>query len=557
MTRKRTMKINRRRLLQAGAVAASASAVGPRITFAQDSTPAASPAGAATPVGTPDESGYYPSGTPGVNDAYTKMPEPFAATDGPPGSGGPVRAMVMVYGAPPPAKEDNQYWQGLDERLGVSWDPILVPNSSYGERATALIAAGDLPEMFYLNFNQTTTPLQSFVQQGAFLDLTPYVTGDAVNEYPNLAAFPDYMWEATMTEGKIYGIPCPGGRSGQTPAFRTDWSNTVLGGKPTNSTELHDLLVAISNEDPDGNGSADTWGMAQYSGDWDMSLIYPMFRAPNTWRVNDDGTFTHQVETEEYRMAIEFITRLNADGGYHPDSAAMGFEEALNLFNSGRTSLHADGGSIFGEAGFLATIRQYQPDAELERLIPFGHDGGEGVTYNLPGIFGFTAIPSTVTDEERVRELLRIFNWLSAPFGSEEWLYRNYGVEGTHFEYNEHGFPVANDLYQQENGGLTAYIGGNIAVNWNEQQPELAPLATDEGNAIYAIGIDNPAANLFSPAAIENGSTIAQIITDGINNIITGRADMSALDQVISDWQSRGGDEIRGEYEEAYAANQG
>jgi putative aldouronate transport system substrate-binding protein len=179
------------------------------------------------------------------------------------------------------------------------------------------------------------------------------------------------------------------------------------------------------------------------------------------------------------------------------------------------------------------------------------------VTYNLPGIFGFTAIPSTITDEERIKELLRIFNWLSAPFGSEEWLYKSYGEEGTHFEYNENGFPVANDLYQQENGGLTAYIGGNLLVNVNAEQPELAPLATDEGNAIYKLGIDDPTANLFSPAAIDKGSTLSQIIADGITDIITGRADMSKLDQIVSDWQSRGGDEVRKEYEEAYAANQG
>ncbi len=549
-------KINRRRVLQAGVGAAAVAAVAPRITFAQNATPAASPAVVASPVGTPDASGYYPSGTPGVNDAYTKMPAPFASTDGAPGSGEKVTAMVMIYGAPPPPKESNQYWQGLEERLGVSWEPILVPNASYGEKATAIIASGDMPDMFYLNYNQTLSPLAKFVQQGAFLDMTPYVTGDAIQEYPNLAKFPDFMWEATKLDGKIYGVPCPGGRSGQVPAFRTDWSTKILGGKPTNSTELHDVLVGMSKSDPDGNASEDTWGLGQYSGDWDNSLIYPMFRVPNSWRVNDDGSFTFNIETDEYRQAVEFIVALNKDGAYHPDSAAMQYEQALQLFKSGRTGLHADGSPIYGKDGFLESIHQYQPDATLERLIPFGHDGGEGVTYNLPGIFGFTAIPATVTDEERIKELLRIFNWLSAPFGSEEWLYKNYGTEGVHFDYNQNGFPIANDLYQKENGGLTSYIGGSLSVNVNAEQPELGPIATDEGNAIYKIGIDDPSANLFSPAAIDKNSTLGQIIKDGLASIVTGRDDISKLEGVISDWKSRGGDDIRKEYEEAYAKNQ-
>jgi putative aldouronate transport system substrate-binding protein len=550
------MAVNRRRFIQAGTGAAIAAA-SPRVALGQEASPAASPAVMASPQGTPDASGYYPSGTPGVPDAWTKMPEPFKATDGVPGNGGTVTAMVMVYGAPPTPKEDNRYWQGLDERLGVSWEPILVPNSSYGEKATAIIASGDMPDMFYLNYNQTLSPLAKFVQQGAFLDLTPYVTGDALNDYPNLASFPDFMWEATMMDGKIYGVPCPSGRSGQVPAFRRDWSDAAIGGLPTTADEFYDVLTYASKGDPDGNGSDDTWGMGRYSSTWDQGIIYPMFRVPNDWRVNDDGTFTKDYESEEFRMALEFMARMFADGLWHPDSAAMQFEQALQLFTSGRVSTHVDGGSIHGKGGFLETIRQYQPEAEVERLIPFGHDGGEGVSYNLPGIFGFTAIPATITDEERIHELLRIFNWLSSPFGSEEWLYKSYGEEGVHFEYNENGFPIANDLYQEENGGLTAYIGGNLLVNVNAEQPELGPIATDEGNAIYAIGIDDPSAGLFSPTAIDTSAVLSQIVADGVTSIITGREDISAWDGILEQWRSRGGDTVRAEYEEAYAANQG
>jgi putative aldouronate transport system substrate-binding protein len=252
------------------------------------------------------------------------------------------------------------------------------------------------------------------------------------------------------------------------------------------------------------------------------------------------------------------MASLYAEGAFHPDSAAMNFEQALQLFQSGRTGIHADGGSLYGETGFIATIRQYAPDAIVERLIPFGHDGGEGVTYNLPGIFGFTAIPITHEgNDDKIHELLRILNWLSSPFGSEEWLYKSYGIEGTHFEYNDNGFPVRLDLLDQEEGALTAYIGGSLGVHWNAEEPELGPLQQEEQKAILALGIDNPVANLFSPTAIEEGGTLSQLIADTLSNIITGREDVSAVDTLVSDWQSRGGDTIRGEYEEAHAANQG
>lgn len=546
-------RLGRRGLLKAGAGAAAAATLGgPARTFAQESTPVASPA---AHVG---EDGYYPSGIPGIPDAYTTFPEVYKSVDEVPGGGGTITAMVMIYSSPATGMDSNQYWQGLNERLGVSWEPIQVPNASYGEKATAIIASGDMPDMFYLNFNQTLTPLQSFVKEGAFLDLTDYLTGDALQEYPNLAAFPDFMWEATKTEGRIYGVPCPSGRAGQVGAFRKDWSDTLIGGLPSNADEAMEFFTSCTTGDPDGNGSDDTWGLGRYSTSWDQGLFYPMFRTPNGWAVSDDGAFTNQVETEEWAMTVEYLRTLNENGAYHPDSAAMNFQQALELFQSGRVSLHADGGGLYGPDGFIQTIRQYQPEAEVIRLIPFGHDGGQGVTYNLPGIFGFTAIPfQHEGNDEKIHELLRIFNWLSAPYGSEEWLFKNKGIEGTHFDYNEYGFPVTNDLFADENGALTAYIGGAPLVNVVENNPEIGPLLTEEAKAIYEIGIDNPAEYLFSMTSIDEGSTLSTLVADTISNVVTGREDVSVLEGLPDEWRSRGGDQIRSEYEEAYAASQG
>lgn len=535
----------RRSIVKVGAAAIAGASLGPRISFAQEASPAA------------NDSGVYLSTGPGVYDAFTKMPAPFKATDGAPGSGSKVTAMVMIYGAPG-SKDGNSYWQGLNERLGVEWDPIQVPNSSYGEKASAIFASGDLPDLIYLNFNQTNTPLQKFVKEGAFVDLTDYLTGDNLQKYPNLATFPDYMWKACMTDGRIYGVPCPSGRSGQVAAHRSDWVQKLLGHTPTNAQELHDVCLAMAKNDPDGNGSDDTWAMGRYSSDWDMSLIYPVHRVPNVWRVNDDGSFVRDIETDEYRAALEFITTLVKEGAYHPDSVSMQFEEALNLFNSGRTGIHADGGAIYGRNGFLETIRKYAPEAEVSRLIPFGFDGGAGVTYNLPGIFGFTAIGTQHDgDDEKIDELLRIFNWLSSPFGSEEWLYKQFGIEGEHFNYNENGFPVRTDKGDKDEGSLTAYIGGSLQVFWNAEEPDLAPLQQQEQIKVLEIGIDNPGLNMYSPTAISENATLAQIVSDAIANIVTGRDDISALDTMISDWKSRGGDTIREEIQEAYQASQG
>lgn len=308
-----TPRLSRRRLVRGAAGIAGAAAIATsrtRITFAQD----------ASPVATPTAEGKIPSPVEGVPDAWLKMPEPFQSYDGVPGSGGTVRSFQISYSPPPPGRDDNAYWQELEKRLGVTWEPIMTPQPNYGEKSAALIASGDIPDLYYLNPGQNAPQQLVAMSQGAFLDLTPYVTGSALEEYPNLAAFPAYMWENVKFQGKIFGVPKPLWRNGNLPFYRGDWATTLGVESLTDPQQVHDMLVGFSDSDPDGNGNQDTWGMGRFNSGWntwDNDLANYMFGVPNTWRLNDDGTLTYLIETDEYRQALDFLRQLYADNAYH------------------------------------------------------------------------------------------------------------------------------------------------------------------------------------------------------------------------------------------------
>ena len=74
-------------------------------------------------------------------------------------------------------------------------------------------------------------------------------------------------------------------------------------------------------------------------------------------------------------------------------------------------------------------------------LAPPPHDGSGGpVTYNIAGYFGQWCIPAaTAGDDAKVEELLRITNYFAAPFGSEEYIFLNFGIEGVHHTLNDDG----------------------------------------------------------------------------------------------------------------------
>ncbi len=164
-----TGSITRRAVVKAGAATAAASAIvgsSLRSSFAQDASPAATPQVPA---------GAIVSDVEGVPVAYTQYPEPFASTDGVPGNGDTVTMLTLSYSPPPTSKDDNTYWQQLEERLGVTYDADVTPISGYGEKIATVFAGGDLPDLFYLLPGPARPVIYEAIDQGAFFDMTDFI----------------------------------------------------------------------------------------------------------------------------------------------------------------------------------------------------------------------------------------------------------------------------------------------------------------------------------------------------------------------------------------------
>jgi putative aldouronate transport system substrate-binding protein len=471
-----------------------------------------------------------------------------------PGKGGTVRALTIAYSPPPPGKEENQYWQELEKRLGVTYEVILAPQATYGEQTAAILAGGDLPDLFYINPGQGAFHLNQAIQQGAFADLTDYLNDEGRQQFPNLNLIPADMWKNVAIGGKIYGVPKPTQLHNNLPFFRADWARKVGLPQPENREQFRQMVVAFSKNDPDANGQADTFGIMSTGAFFHTEIIEEMHRVPNTWRLSDDGTLTHQIETDEYREALDFMRQLWAEGVYHPDSPALEWARVSDMYLSGTFGINAGGYSPhFGLNGDRGRIKVLDtPEAELLGLVPFDKDGGPGISHNLTGFFGFTAIPSSIGgDEERVLELLNILNYLTAPFGSEEHTFLSYGLEGVHHTVDAEGARALNEKGEQERSDLVYYADINESFHFYPGVPGEAEYAQDLAEQTYKIGIDNPVLGLVSQTEQSRGPEIDQLNRDRIIAIVTGREPLEAIDQWLNDWRSRGGDQIRQEYQQA------
>ena len=532
-------RITRRNAMKAAGGAAAASIVFPFGSNAQEASPSSE--------------GYFPSPIEGVPNAYYQYPKPFTTVDSPPGKGGTVR-LAHLSDKRINDRADNKYWQEMENRLGVTLDITLLPGAAYAERMATMIAGDDFPDLLFV-LDLLYPQASEFKIQGAFTDVTQYLDGDGRHAFPNLAAMPSYAFENSKLNGVLYGVPSPTSLQPNCMWYRGDWLESAGLSAPANSAEFLNLINAFTTGDPDGNGKNDTYGTSFERLDAvSQRFIHSMFRVGaegNGWIVNDDGSFTHAIETGEFRAALEYAREVWASGSSHPDSLTQTSNEVREQLMAGSVG---SGPNAFILLNFIrGEAAKVNPDATILGLTPPGHDGGKGVAYNISGWFGQFAIPTAINaSEARVEELLGITNYFGAPFGSEEYNFLVYGIEGLHHTVNDDGSRTLTtegerDVFNPSLGAL------NVLYSPNRDEIEyVQQLMAAQTKA----GLFSPTVNLYAPAAAKYAGELSQLYTDRKIDISTGRASMDDLDSFISDYMSRGGDKVRVEYEAAYAKAQ-
>jgi putative aldouronate transport system substrate-binding protein len=218
--------------------------------------------------------------------------------------------------------------------------------------------------------------------------------------------------------------------------------------------------------------------------------------------------------------------------------------------------LYGDGfAAFFGENSLQVQAKKLNANAAFAPLVSASANGVPGVTYAGPGYFGSMGIPASVTDEGRVKELLRIMDYLCAPFGSEESNFLRYGLE-EHHDVQPDGSFVRNDKGAADMSALVYPFLSENFFFYPGLEGEAAA-AQDLNEQMAKIAITNPTAGLISATNIEKAGELNQLGTDRITAIVTGRAGLSSLDDYISAWKQGGGDAIRQEFEQAIAAKSG
>lgn len=159
---------------------------------------------------------------------------------------------------------------------------------------------------------------------------------------------------------------------------------------------------------------------------------------------------------------------------------------------------------------------------------------------------------------DRIKMLLRVANFFAAPFGSKEWLLNYFGVQDVDFKFNADGAPVLTDQGRVELTAVWRYISSPAYALFSaNRSQEFAQVSYAAEQAMIAAMDEDPTLGLYSATAAAQGQLAQDTFMSGVSDIIQGRRPIGDLDSLISDWKSKVGDKIRGEFQDAIAASKG
>lgn len=475
----------------------------------------------------------------GSSPGFTKLPDPLVVSvKSVPGKGSSFRVMTPLWGTVP--KKNNPYYAAVNKAVGAKLNFDPQDGNTYQDKIGAVLAGSDIPDVMTIPGWNMQGQIRNAIS-AKFADLTPYLAGDAVKKYPNLANIPTGAWQYSVFGGKLRGLPMPTPIIGNAIFYRKDLIGS--GAVPASADDL--LAFGKEHTAPKQKVWAfdDLWTCIQ--------KIYGLLPdAPHYWQL-ENGKLVHKIETKAYREALAFARKLH-DGGYvHPDADAGKDADAKIRFTSGHVVMYNDGTG--GWKGMVTEQAAANPKFDMQALDFFNHDGGKPVLWqdDPAGIFTFL---SKKLSKAQIEEFLAIADYAAAPYGTEEFMLTNYGVKGTHYTIKDGAPTYTPQGVEEAQPSTFLFLASPPTSIAYPDQPQLAK----DYAAWMARQAPNVKKPLFFGMQVVEPQRYASLYTpfdDLQKDIRRGRKKVSDVDEAVNTWKKSGGDKLRDWYQDILDKN--
>ncbi len=498
----------------------------------------------------------FPSTGVGIDDAYTSFPKtPFKSVTDVPGTGSTINVVSGSAWPPYTPADQNPMLKELQKQLNVKLNLNITTISDYGAKFTTLLAGQDLPDVFWVG----STPNMVDFLKAQCADLTPFLAGDAVKDYPNLANLLTTTWKSAVFGGAIMGLPSPLGAMGwNIQVNKTRWDAEIGPNVlPKNADDFKKMMVALTH--PNDN----KWAMATGSSDpygVQTGWFAMMYGAPNNWGIIN-GKLTNYRETEAYKQSIAYTRDLVQAGVFHPKSATYDSVALKADHLNGQLALTPTSTFYGNHVDMWNRGAGVTPQVKFDIIPTIAADGGKTTYWLSPQIWprssylgpGIWAFKKAAPD--RVKELLRVWNFICGPFGSQERLLWEYGVKDIDYIVDDKGNPIPTKNGPADSTFVPIRFGPHSPDQlYNPATPDYGPTMQKHEQDVIPTGILDATIGAYSATDGAKSAPLDKTFFSGMVDIVAGRRPVSDVDQLVKEWVAAGGDTIRKEYEQGLAA---
>lgn len=336
-------------------------------------------------------------------------------------------------------KPDSQIEKWLEERYNLDISVLALPGWSDAVAKITLLMQDESQRPDIIWWWNMEKDYSQWAEAGLLVDVSPYM-----DRYTNMRDYfnsidPGILFYASSQDGAIYRIPGDIAEPAcETLWIRQDWLDNLGLPVPKTLDELESTMYAFTNDDPDGNGQDDTFGLGGM-GD-DLRLFWPWIQGcgegygRTDFIRKDDGSYIYGPITDDCKAWLGRVSKLYADGVIKSNVVNTGVDRDEEMANGGFGVTYSWVTYNNPSSGPMKSFYSTNPDAKWVPIDMVAGDNGnpqdEPASVAAWCYFGIT---NTCSDPERA---YAIWDDMATP---ENYIHRRFGVEGEHYVDNGDG----------------------------------------------------------------------------------------------------------------------
>ncbi|GHV04275.1 lipoprotein LipO [Spirochaetia bacterium] len=429
-----------------------------------------------------------------------------------------------------------------NSRIKFTW----VSNSNYEDKLNTMMASGSLPAVVALT--GLTPSVINNIRAGAFWDIT-----DEIKNYEYLKQTNPITINNLSIDGRLYGLPRARQVARNGITYRRDWAIKAGIPEPKTTDDIYRLLKYFTENDPDGNGIKDTYGMTWCKYDGPLDIITTWFGGGNQW-VEQNGKYVPYMFTQGYLDAMNFAKRLYSEGLINDDFASRDTAIWADDINSGRSGMYID---VADQAQRTDNaLLQLDTAKYTDAIWVINSVSSPAGLFNLPtvGYSGLVAISKS--GAKTVEDMRRALQFIDRTNTTEAMNLFTYGVPGVHFDIVD-GYAV------RRTGLSDAEAANNVNEGFNQFMTSVTNSTTPEKlsrirQQVYdvqyksdmGILVANPCITFSNSSKVytEKGSDLDTIRRDARVQYVVGQINEAGWRAAMNTWLSAGGQALIDEY---------